>query len=99
MKLYIESFSSSTADEVDQLIKVHPHIDGVILDLRSNPGGLLDQAVKVSDLFLEKGDIVSTQGRYEEVERARYSERDYSYPVVVLINADTASASEIVAGS
>ena len=45
----------------------------MILDLRSNPGGLLDQAVKLSDLFLEKGDIVSTQGRYEEVERARYS--------------------------
>ena len=99
LKLYIESFSSSTADEVDHLVKVNSDVDGVILDLRSNPGGLLDQAVKLSDLFLEKGDIVSTQGRYEEVERARYSVKDYSYPLAVLINSDTASASEIVAGS
>ena len=99
LRLVVESFSSSTSDEVDELIETHPNVDGVILDLRSNPGGLLDQAVKVSDLFLEKGDIVSTQGRYEEVERARYSKRDYALPLVVLINGDTASASEIVAGS
>ncbi len=75
---------------------------GVILDLRNNPGGLLDQAVSVSDAFLEKGEIVSTRGRRSE-DAQRYNARAGDVagglPVVVLINGGSASASEIVAGA
>src|SRR6266436_7330779 len=75
---------------------------GVILDLRNNPGGLLDQAVSVSDAFLEKGEIVSTRGRRgEDAQRynARAGDIAGGLPVVVLINGGSASASEIVAGA
>src|SRR5205809_4124692 len=75
---------------------------GVVLDLRNNPGGLLDQAVSVSDAFLEKGEIVSTRGRRgEDAQRynARAGDIAGGLPVVVLINGGSASASEIVAGA
>src|SRR5438034_5988848 len=75
---------------------------GVILDLRNNPGGLLDQAVAVADAFLEKGEIVSTRGkRAEEAQRynARPGDIASGLPVAVLINGGSASASEIVAGA
>src|SRR6266699_2791137 len=75
---------------------------GVILDLRNNPGGLLDQAVAVSDAFLDKGEIVSTRGkRAEEAQRynARPGDIASGLPVAVLINGGSASASEIVAGA
>ena len=75
---------------------------GVILDLRNNPGGLLDQAVAVSDAFLEKGEIVSTRGRRgEDAQRynARAGDIAGGLPMVVLINGGSASASEIVAGA
>src|SRR5438105_5329180 len=75
---------------------------GVILDLRNNPGGLLDQAVAVSDAFLEKGEIVSTRGRRgEDAQRynARAGDIAGGLPVAVLINGGSASASEIVAGA
>src|SRR5256885_7752282 len=75
---------------------------GVILDLRNNPGGLLDQAVAVSDAFLEKGEIVSTRGkRAEEAQRynARPGDIASGLPVAVLINGGSASASAIVAGA
>src|SRR6266446_157290 len=75
---------------------------GVILDLRNNPGGLLDQAVAVADAFLEKGEIVSTRGRRgEDAQRynARAGDIAGGLPVVVLINGGSASASEIVAGA
>src|SRR6202790_3133721 len=75
---------------------------GVILDLRNNPGGLLDQAVAVSDAFLEKGEIVSTRGRRAD-DAQRYNARQgdiaTGLPVAVLINGGSASASEIVAGA
>ncbi len=75
---------------------------GVILDLRNNPGGLLDQAVAVSDAFLDKGEIVSTRGRRSE-DAQRYNARPgdiaAGLPVAVLINGGSASASEIVAGA
>jgi len=75
---------------------------GYVLDLRNNPGGLLDQAVSVSDAFLDKGEIVSTRGRNPE-EGQRYNARPgdlaAGLPVVVLINGGSASASEIVAGA
>ncbi|MCL6282749.1 S41 family peptidase [Ruegeria sp. 2012CJ41-6] len=77
-------------------------INGVVLDLRNNPGGLLTQAIKVSDAFLEEGEIVSTRGRNpEDGERFNAGEGDLAdgKPIVVLINGGSASASEIVAGA
>jgi carboxyl-terminal processing protease len=75
---------------------------GLILDLRNNPGGLLDQAIAVSDAFLDRGEIVSTRGR-DESDSQRWNARDgdlaEDLPIVVLINAGSASASEIVAGA
>src|SRR5438128_1929151 len=77
-------------------------LKGYVLDLRNNPGGLLDQAISVSDAFLERGEIVSTRGRNAE-ETQRYSARPGDLtngkPVIVLINGGSASASEIVAGA
>ncbi|MFZ4758946.1 MAG: S41 family peptidase, partial [Burkholderiaceae bacterium] len=77
-------------------------LKGYILDLRNNPGGLLDQAISVSDAFLEKGEIVSTRGRNaEETQRfnARAGDLTGGKPVIVLVNGGSASASEIVAGA
>ena len=77
-------------------------LKGFIIDLRNNPGGLLDQAVSVSDAFLEKGEIVSTRGRTaEETQRfnARAGDLIKNRPVILLINGGSASASEIVAGA
>jgi carboxyl-terminal processing protease len=75
---------------------------GYVLDLRNNPGGLLDQAISVSDAFLERGEIVSTRGRNAE-ETQRYSARagdlTKGKPIIVLVNGGSASASEIVAGA
>src|SRR5690349_12559628 len=77
-------------------------LKGYVLDLRNNPGGLLDQAISVSDAFLERGEIVSTRGRNPE-ETQRYSARPGDLtngkPVIVLVNGGSASASEIVAGA
>ncbi|MCA1774877.1 MAG: S41 family peptidase [Paracoccaceae bacterium] len=78
------------------------NIDGIVLDLRNNPGGLLNQAVYVSDAFLEGGEIVSTRGRaLEDGDRYNASAGDLAEgkPIVVLINGGSASASEIVAGA
>ena len=78
------------------------NVDGIVLDLRNNPGGLLTQAIKVSDAFLDKGEIVSTRGRNpEEGERFNATPGDLTggKPIVVLINGGSASASEIVAGA
>jgi carboxyl-terminal processing protease len=77
-------------------------VSGVVLDLRNNPGGLLTQAIRVSDAFLEKGEIVSTRGRNpEDGERFNATPGDLAQgkPIVVLINGGSASASEIVAGA
>src|SRR5208282_4269302 len=77
-------------------------LKGYILDLRNNPGGLLDQAISVSDTFLEKGEIVSTRGRNpEETQRfnARPGDMTKGKPLLLLINGGSASASEIVAGA
>jgi carboxyl-terminal processing protease len=100
---YIDSFSSRTAVELrDAMIKAQRDADplaGVILDMRGNPGGLLDQAVKVADLFIDEGRILSTQGRTREYEMAKNNLYRFDYPLVILTNGDTASASEIVAGA
>ena len=77
-------------------------LGGLVLDLRHNPGGLLDQAVKVADRFMESGVIVTTKGRggkHVEVEKAHAKETEPHYPMVVLVDGGTASASEIVAGA
>ena len=77
-------------------------INGIVIDLRNNPGGLLTQAIRVSDAFLEKGEIVSTRGReIQDGERFNATAGDLAQgkPIVVLINGGSASASEIVAGA
>ncbi|KAA8606174.1 peptidase S41 [Salipiger aestuarii] len=77
-------------------------VNGIVLDLRNNPGGLLTQAIKVSDAFLDKGEIVSTRGRDpQDGERYNATEGDLTSgkPMVVLVNGGSASASEIVAGA
>jgi carboxyl-terminal processing protease len=77
-------------------------LKGFVIDLRNNPGGLLDQAISVSDSFLEKGEIVSTRGRNaEETQRfnARAGDLAKAKPIIVLVNGGSASASEIVAGA
>ncbi len=75
---------------------------GLVLDMRGNPGGLLDQAIQVSDLFLSSGTIVSTVGlsdKLREEKRAHQDDEDDLFPIAVLLNAGSASASEIVAGA
>jgi carboxyl-terminal processing protease len=77
-------------------------LKGFIIDLRNNPGGLLDQAISVADAFLEKGEIVSTRGRNaDEAQRfnARAGDLTRGKPIIILINGGSASASEIVAGA
>ena len=103
----ISSFSETTTDDIKKIItkiqKDNPDgLAGYILDLRNNPGGLLDQAVSVADLFLEEGEIVSTRPRRaEEMQRYNATKGDITKnkPIVVLINEGSASAAEIVAGA
>ena len=98
-----EQAKSGVKKAFDKFEKEHgDKIKGVVLDLRNNPGGLLDQAIAVSDAFLEKGEIVSTRSRQaEETQRynARAGDLAKGLPVIVLINGGSASASEIVAGA
>ena len=103
----IKTFSEQTFDELKSSIadlkkKIGPDLKGYIVDLRNNPGGLLDQAISVSDAFLDKGAIVLTRGRnLNETQRsnARPGDLTDEKKVVVLINGGSASASEIVAGA
>jgi len=77
-------------------------LKGLILDLRGNPGGLLDQAVKIADIFLDQGIIVSTRGRDPEMDMifdAHQGNRQDDFPMIILVNGGSASASEIVAGA
>jgi carboxyl-terminal processing protease len=104
--LRLASFNEKATDEmkaaIDDLRAKNPHLKGLVLDLRNNPGGLLDQAVGVSDLFLSGGEVVSQRGRDpHDIERynARPGPKLGDLPVVVLINSGTASAAEIVAGA
>jgi carboxyl-terminal processing protease len=100
----IDRFSESTSDELRAKLKEldSDKLSGLVLDLRDNPGGLLNQAIEVSDFFLPKGDlVVSTKGRAEgsaKTYKAPSSDK-IQIPVVVLINRHSASASEIVAGA
>src|SRR5271155_4722586 len=95
-----DGLKKSIADISSQL--GNDKVKGYVIDLRNNPGGLLDQAISVSDAFLERGEIVSTRGRDpEETQRfsARPGDLTKGKPVIVLINGGSASASEIVAGA
>jgi carboxyl-terminal processing protease len=77
-------------------------IKGLVLDLRNNPGGLLTQAVRISDMFLDSGLIVYTEGRIESQKQRYFAQKDGTwtdFPMVVLVNGGSASASEIVAGA
>jgi len=96
--------SHTTRDFKKELLSLQKkeNIRGLILDLRNNPGGLLNQAVSISDIFLQKGIIVSTKGRTEDqnmVFQAHNTADDAGMPIVILINEGSASASEIVAGA
>lgn len=99
----ITSFQESTGEELGEILKKKkPQLRGLVLDMRDNPGGLLDQAVSVSDHFIESGLIVSTLGRdRDRIEREFAKKRNtyLGFPIVVLVNGGTASASEIVAGA
>jgi carboxyl-terminal processing protease len=104
--LRISAFNEPTGHETEDAIKAletqNPKMKGLILDLRNNPGGLLDQAIEVSDAFLDGGEVVSQRGRDpKDVERynARPGDLLHGLPVVVLINSGSASAAEIVAGA
>ena len=102
----ITSFSEDVDKMAEKAIekakKEVKNLKGIVIDVRNNPGGLLDQAVNVSDLFLDKGEIVSTRSRNAE-DTVRYSAQKgdiaKGLPIVVLINSGSASASEIVAGA
>ena len=106
--LKVTSFTEQTYDNLEAAVKTirenagDDNLKGYVLDLRLNPGGLLDQAVNVSDTFLDRGEIVSTRGRNPN-ETRRYSARPGDLtngkPIIVLINGGSASASEIVAGA
>lgn len=103
----ITSFSDNTDKMVEKAVKdakkkLKGNLKGIILDIRNNPGGLLDQAVSVSDLFLNQGEIVSTRSRNEE-DTVKYNAEKGDIadglPIVIIVNDGSASASEIVAGA
>ena len=101
----IANFQANTARDLIDALHIQQKkgaISGLFLDLRNNPGGLLDQAVEVADVFLDSGVIVSTKGRDAEQDllfEASADEEHYRFPIIVLVNSGSASASEIVAGA
>ncbi|MDD5523961.1 MAG: S41 family peptidase [Smithella sp.] len=102
----IAAFQERTADDLNKALKdigkkLNP-MKGLVLDLRNDPGGLLNQAIEVSDVFLKSGTIVSTRGRTKNMETkatAKDNGNELTCPIVVLVNEGTASAAEIVAGA
>ncbi|MBE6451733.1 MAG: S41 family peptidase [Alphaproteobacteria bacterium] len=103
----ISSFAEENDENITKAVneakkKLGDKLKGVVIDVRNNPGGLLDQAVNVSDLFLEKGEIVSTRSRNEE-DTVKFTAQEgdilNGLPIVVIINEGSASASEILAGA
>jgi len=104
--IWITNFRDNTTDdlvsELEKLESAKIPLKGIILDLRDNPGGLLNEAIEVSDLFIEKGTILSIKGRKEknsQIYKATPNRVKRNYPIVLLINGGSASASEIVAGA
>lgn len=105
--LRISNFNERTAEQLDREIdnlrkEMRQPMKGIVLDLRNNPGGLLDQAIEVTSRFVDSGEVVSTRGRREEDNKrynVRRTKRAPEVPVVVLVNNGSASAAEIVAGA
>jgi len=103
----IKNFQQNTGDDLDRQLKAlkkqaNGRLKGLVIDLRNNPGGLLEQAIRVSDAFVSSGDIVTTVGygnQLREPKRARWAGTDGELPIAVLVNQGSASASEIVAGA
>jgi carboxyl-terminal processing protease len=103
----ITTFQDGTNEDVTKALERftredHGHIKGLVLDLRDNPGGLLNQAVSVADAFLDGGLVVYTQGRLDSQQQKYFAHKKSAfidYPMVVLVNGGSASASEIVAGA
>ena len=101
LRAFNENSSSQLKKEIKKIEK-NKKLVGYILDLRNNPGGLLSQAIKISDFFLGDGEIVSTRGRKNNENRKFFAKKGdviKSKPLIVLINNGSASASEIVAGA
>lgn len=102
--VFLEQFNETTSREMEEALKAmdEDSLKGLVLDLRGNPGGLLNEAVAVGDHFLPKGDVVvSHKGRAsaERVYTARNGSKGRDYPIVVLVNRNSASAAEIVSGA
>ncbi len=100
--LHVTSFDQKVVEGVKEALKEHNNTKGIILDLRNNPGGLLDQAIGLVDMFVDKGVIVSQKGK-SKLENTEYkatkADTDLKTPIVVLVNGGSASASEIVSGA
>jgi carboxyl-terminal processing protease len=106
MYVKVTSFIENSSRDLEKFLEEHEkknqETKGLVLDFRRNPGGLLDQAVKISDLFLPEGKIVSTIGREKSKEEITYASKKGKYtkfPIIVLVNEYSASASEIVSGA
>jgi carboxyl-terminal processing protease len=104
--VWVTHFRENTYDDLvaslNKLESNNKPLKGLVLDLRDNPGGVLDQAIRISDLFLDDGIIMTSKGRHKRHNRtysANGSGKSRNYPIVVLINGGSASASEIVAGA
>ena len=100
--VHVTNFMETTSRELGDALDRFGDIKGLVLDLRGNPGGLLNEAVNMSDKFLEKGQVVVSQhgrGGPDQVYRAAHGEDGPKYPIVVLVNRNTASAAEIVSGA
>ncbi|MCB0341182.1 MAG: S41 family peptidase [Pseudobdellovibrionaceae bacterium] len=99
---FMDKTSKDLVSKLKDHEKKHKNIKGLIIDLRKNPGGLLDQAIKISDLFLDSGVIVTTMGRNQKRKEAEYAKKSGTlgaFPMVVLVDEYSASASEILAGA
>lgn len=99
---FIENSSKEMKKSLKKFSKKNKKVSGMIIDLRRNPGGLLEQAVEISDMFLKKGTIVSTMGRNKKEKEVVFAKKSGTlgdFPVVVLVDEYSASASEILAGA
>ncbi len=101
--IHITSFDAKVTKEVKKALLAHPDVKGVIMDLRNDPGGLLNQAIGVLDLFIDEGPLVSQKGRHKKDESVFTAKTENTInsaiPMVVLVNGGSASASEIVSGA
>jgi carboxyl-terminal processing protease len=101
----LTSFNESAASDIKKALdrlEQKQKLRGLVFDMRTNPGGLLDQAVEVSSLFIDDGVVVSTVGRNKDVRETKYAKKGSArkdFPVAILVNSSTASAAEIVAGA